>query len=232
MARSAWSRPASARSRCGGRRSATAAPARAVASASASPRPSCPAGRGGPGAWMRCCRCSTCAGSPWATPGRRSRRCRARTRRTCRRRWSRGCGANGRRTTRAGSGATCRPGATCMSGPTASTCRRAWSRKPSACWCRSAPPRKAKRNSWAFGSACGKARRAGGSCWPTSRRAAWPSRPNWPPATAPSASGRRWRRSSLQRGTSGAGCTPSERNGASEADAPLPLGGLGGSGMT
>ena len=38
-------------------------------------------------------------------------------------------------TMRAGSGATCRPGATSMSGQTASTCRRAWSRRPSACWC-------------------------------------------------------------------------------------------------
>ena len=52
----------------------------------------------------------------------------------CRRRWSLGCGASGRRTTRAGNGATCRPGVTGMSGPTASTCRRAWSRRPSACW--------------------------------------------------------------------------------------------------
>src|SRR3712207_6942641 len=37
-----------------------AAPGRAAAaSASASPRRSCRAGRGGPGAWMPCCRCST-----------------------------------------------------------------------------------------------------------------------------------------------------------------------------
>ena len=68
-------------------------------------------------------------------PGGARERCWARTPRTCRRRRSRGCGASGRRTTRAGSGATCRPGATSMSGPTASTCRRAWSRRPSACWC-------------------------------------------------------------------------------------------------
>ena len=32
--------------------------------------------------------------------------------------------------------------------------------------------------------------RAGGNCWSTSRRADWPSRPNWPPATGHSASGR------------------------------------------
>jgi len=55
--------------------------------------------------------------------------------RTCRRRWSRGCGANGRLTMRAGSGATCRPGATSTYGQTGSTCRRGWRRRPSACWC-------------------------------------------------------------------------------------------------
>jgi putative transposase len=47
----------------------------------------------------------------------------------------RGCAANGRRTTRAGNGATCRRGATSISGPTASTCKRGWSRRRSACWC-------------------------------------------------------------------------------------------------
>jgi len=35
---------------------------------------------------------------------------------------------------RAGSGATSRRGATSTSGPTASACRRGWSRRPSACW--------------------------------------------------------------------------------------------------
>jgi len=92
---------------------------------------------------MRCCRFSICAGSRCpanllvrrATSRRRSGRCSARTPRTCRHRWSHGCGASGRRTTRAGNGATCRPDAMCMSGPTAFTCRRAWSRRPSACWC-------------------------------------------------------------------------------------------------
>jgi hypothetical protein len=48
-----------------------------------------------------------------------------------------------------------------------------------------------------FQVGCARARRAGGSCWWTSRPAARPSRPSWPPATARSASGRRWRRSSL-----------------------------------
>ena len=48
---------------------------------------------------------------------------------------SRGCGASGRRTMGVGSGATCRRGATCMSGPTVSTCRHAWSHRPSASWC-------------------------------------------------------------------------------------------------
>ena len=38
-------------------------------------------------------------------------------------------------TIRDGSGATCRPGATSTSGLTASICRRAWSRRPNACWC-------------------------------------------------------------------------------------------------
>ena len=52
-----------------------------------------------------------------------------------------------------------------------------------------------------------RARRVGGNCWSTSRRAASPSRPNWPPAMARSAFGRRWRRSSPRPGTSGAGCT-------------------------
>ena len=42
---------------------------------------------------------------------------------------------NGRRTTSVGSGAISPPGATSTSGPTASTCRRAWNRRPSACWC-------------------------------------------------------------------------------------------------
>src|SRR3954466_4843008 len=41
-------------------------------------------------AWTRCCRCSTCAGSRWVTSRRRSGRCWARMRRTCRPRWSRG----------------------------------------------------------------------------------------------------------------------------------------------
>jgi putative transposase len=41
----------------------------------------------------------------------------------------------------------------------------------------------------------------------TSRHAAWRSHPSWPPATAHSASGRRWRRSSPRRGINGAGCT-------------------------
>ena len=35
----------------------------------------------------------------------------------------------------AGSSATSRPGATSTSGPTASTCRRAWKSRPNACWC-------------------------------------------------------------------------------------------------
>jgi hypothetical protein len=42
--------------------------------------------------------------------------------------------ANGRASTRAGASATSRRGTTCMSGPMASTCRPAWSRRPSACW--------------------------------------------------------------------------------------------------
>ena len=58
-------------------------------------------------------------------------------------------------------------------------------------------------------SACARARRAGGSCWSTSRPAVWPSRPSWPPATARSASGRRSRRSRRPPGISGAGCTRS-----------------------
>ena len=63
---------------------------------------------------------------------KRSGPCWAVTPRTCRRRRSRGCGASGKRITAVGKGATCRPGATCMSGRTASTCRRAWSRRPNA----------------------------------------------------------------------------------------------------
>ena len=52
---------------------------------SASPRRSCRNGRGGRRASMRCCRFSTCAGCRPATSRRRSPRCWARTRRTCRR---------------------------------------------------------------------------------------------------------------------------------------------------
>ena len=55
--------------------------------------------------------------------------------RTCRRRSLHGCGSNGRPTTRVGSGATCRPGAASVSGPTASTYRPAWRRRQNACWC-------------------------------------------------------------------------------------------------
>ncbi len=119
---------------------ATGVPAKQGRTASASRRRSYRAGPGGRAAWMPCCRSSTCAGCRClvnllvqrATSGRRWPRCWAATPRTFRRRWLRGCGANGRRTICAGSGATCRPGATCMSGPTASTCRPAWSRMPSA----------------------------------------------------------------------------------------------------
>ena len=70
------SRPGSARSGCGASSCATAAPWRA--GAFASPRPSCRGGPGARGAWMGCCRSSTCAGSRWATSGRRSGRCWAR----------------------------------------------------------------------------------------------------------------------------------------------------------
>jgi len=42
--------------------------------------------------------------------------------------------AAGRRTTTAGSAGTFPPAATSTSGPTASTCRPGWSRRPSACW--------------------------------------------------------------------------------------------------
>ena len=98
------------------------------------PPGSCRAGRGEPGASMRCCRCSTCAGSRPATSRRRSPPCSARRRPTYRPRWSPGSRATGRASTSAGSNATCRPGATSTSGPTASTCRREWSPRPSACW--------------------------------------------------------------------------------------------------
>ena len=106
-----------------------------AASAAASRRSFCRAGPGGPGAWMGCCRSSTCAGCRWATSARRWPRCWERTPRTWCRRWSRGCGVSGTRTTHVGSGATYRPGATSTSGPTTSTCRRAWSRRGNACWC-------------------------------------------------------------------------------------------------
>lgn len=51
-----------------------------------SARRSCRCGRGGPRAWMPCCRCSTCAASRPATSRTRCRRCLAKTRRTCHRR--------------------------------------------------------------------------------------------------------------------------------------------------
>ena len=54
------------------------------ASASASLRRSCRAGRDGRRAWMPCCRCSTCVGSRWATSRRPWQPCWARRRRTCR----------------------------------------------------------------------------------------------------------------------------------------------------
>jgi transposase-like protein len=49
--------------------------------------------------------------------------------------------------------------------------------------------------------------RAGGSCWSTSRPAAWSSRPNWRPETAHLVSGRRPRKSAPRHGTSAAPCT-------------------------
>ena len=97
---------------------------------------SCHAGHGGRRAWMRCCRCSTCAGSRRATSRRRSAALLGKDAPNLSPSViGRGCGASGRRTMRAGSGATCRPGATSTSGRTASTCRRGWSRRPNACWC-------------------------------------------------------------------------------------------------
>ena len=46
-------------------------PAMSAPNASASPRRSCRAGRGGRAAWMRCYRSSTCAACRWATSRRR-----------------------------------------------------------------------------------------------------------------------------------------------------------------
>ncbi len=116
-------------------------------SASVSARRSCPDGHGGHEAWMRCCRSSICAASRWATskealgallgcqapnlsPSVIARlrgeseadHGRWQHRDLSARRWSLPSG--GRRPTR---GST--------SGPTASTCRRGRSRRPSACWC-------------------------------------------------------------------------------------------------
>ena len=66
---------------------------------------------------------------------------------------------------------------------------------------------RARRNSSVSKSACGRARKAGGSCWSTSRRAASLSHPSWRPATGRSASGRRSRRCRRQPGTSAVLCT-------------------------
>jgi hypothetical protein len=52
----------------------------ALGSAFASPRPLCRCGRGGPRAWMRCCRCFICAGFRRAIFRRRCRLCWGRTR--------------------------------------------------------------------------------------------------------------------------------------------------------
>ena len=104
-------------------------------SESASPRRSCRSGRGGPRAWMRCCRCSTCAGSRPATSRRRSARCWARMRRTCLRRDRPADGGVAGRIRALGRSAICRRGVTCTCGRTASTCRRAWKTMPNACWC-------------------------------------------------------------------------------------------------
>ena len=154
----------SARSRCGGPNYATAALARMV-SASASPRPSCRAGRGGPGAWTRRCRPSTCAGSRRATSARRlggllgkdaphlSPPMIARLRaewEAGRVRWQRRDLSAPRYVHVWADGvhlqARMEPQAECMLVLTA-------------------PRPRARRNSSASGSACGKARRAGGNCW-------------------------------------------------------------------
>ena len=55
--------------------------------------------------------------------------------------------------------------------------------------------------------ACGRARKAGASCWLTSRPVAWSSRRSWRLATGRSASGRGWTRCRRQRGTSAAPST-------------------------
>ena len=66
---------------------------------------------------------------------RPSRPCSARTRPTFPRLLSRASRANGRTNIDDGRSAICRRAITSTFGRTASICRRAWSRRPNACWC-------------------------------------------------------------------------------------------------
>ena len=105
------------------------------ASAFASRRTSCPNGRGAPRASTPFCPFSICAGFPPAISRRPSPPCSARTRPTFPRLLSRASRANGRTNIDDGRSAICRRAITSTSGRTASICRRAWSRRPNACWC-------------------------------------------------------------------------------------------------
>ena len=146
MRRSGASRPGSDRSRCAGRGSATAATAARPRSVSA--RPSCRPTCGGPGTSRSCCPGSTSRASRPGSSRRRWRPCSAPRRPVCPRRPCAASRRLGRGSTRAGSGAICRPGATSISGPTASTSPRGSTTSGSACWSCSGPTRAAARSCW------------------------------------------------------------------------------------
>ena len=131
--RFARSRQESARSKCKNRR--LVIEARRRARGYGSRRTSCPNGRDAPRASTPFCPFSICAGFPPATSRRPSPPCSARTRPTFPRLLSRVSRANGRTNIDDGRSAICRRAITSTSGRTASICRRAWSRRPNACWC-------------------------------------------------------------------------------------------------
>jgi hypothetical protein len=133
MIRFARSGLGSARSKRKSRRPAIAPPLRG--SAFASRRTSCPNGRVAHNASTPFCRFSICAGFPPAISRRPSPPCSARTRPTSPLRRSRASRASGRTNIGDGRSAICRRATTSTSGRTASICRRAWSRRPNACWC-------------------------------------------------------------------------------------------------
>ena len=139
---------------------------------------------------MRCCRCSTCGGSRWATSRRRSGRCGQARREPAPSAIAPAAGLLGRPIMRDGNGATWRRGGTSISGDGIYLQARMEPQAECMLVLIGATP-EGRKELLGFQVGCARARRAGGNCWSTSRRAAWPSRPSWPPVTGRSASGRR-----------------------------------------